>query len=184
MSQDNFDILHKLKAPFPKDQIKQREGPKKNGRAMMFSYVPASALQARLDEVLGPKWNWEIISSSIQTFNKTKAIWENGKKVGEEQSKVDHVIVHGRLTIILPDETKVIRDSFGGCETSYGTAAGDPHKIADSSAFRKACDKLGLAQEVGGEENSNAAANSAPFTNKSFTQPAIASRPSNPFIKS
>jgi hypothetical protein len=167
-------VLTKLKEPFPADQIKSREGPKKNGQPTKFSYVATEHLQTRLEEVLGPQWDWTVISSSLQKVNKVKARWENNRKVGEDSVEVEQVIVHGRLTIHLPSGLIIHRDSFGGCDLNYGTTAGDPHKIADSNAFRKACDKLGLAREVGGEEfssSNSSKASSAPFTNR-FNNPS------------
>ena len=89
----------------------------------------------------------------------------------------------------MPSGETVHRDSFGGCDLNYGTAAGDPHKIADSNAFRKACDKFGLAREVGGEEfNSNAKPVSGftkpqTFSNSNTASTQSQTTSSNPFIK-
>lgn len=185
---NNEEILNKLQAPFPPEQIKSREGPKKNGQPTYFSYVPTEFLQQRLDSVLGLNWTWTVVASTIEKITKTKAIWENRQKVGEELVQTEQVIVHGRLSLQLPDGDLVHRDAFGGCDLNYGTSAGDPHKIADSNAFKKACDKFGLAKEVGGEEFKNSkstARSSSPFTvqAQSNTQKPQQQTNGNPFLK-
>ena len=151
------EILADLKAKFPDDVVKRREGPKKKDHTgkfvtQWFSYVPTDNLSERLDEVLGFNWSWEILDHCISTYTKMVSVedgvWANSgkpkyKRVPKESAMV---AVRGRLKIFLPSGREIVRDAYGGCEMNYGSQAGDSFKIADSNAFKKACIKLGLCR--------------------------------------
>lgn len=149
------EILDALKMDFPEESIKFREGPKKNGKIQWFKYIPTDLLHERLDEVLGLNWTWSVLDNNTITVKKMKKEYPGGYNPGQKNNytmveySVEQVAVLGRLTITLPDGTSVWRDGFGGCDMNYGTQAGDPFKIADSNAFKKACYKFGIGRYLG-----------------------------------
>jgi len=188
---EDLEILGQLKEEFPPEQVKQREGPKKNGQVQWFSYIATDDLHERLDAVLGPNWDWEVMNSNTIAVTKVKDDWKDGKKVGKIEIKQEHVIVLGRLTVSLPSGVKIKRDAFGGCETNYGSQAGDPYKIADSGAFKKACYKLGIGRYLGLEKDDVAPPQSGFGGNRGTSNPQSSSSldnsastaGSNPFLR-
>lgn len=152
----SLDILNKLKEPFPEEIIKYREGPydKIAKQTQYFKYIPSEHLQERLDSILGLGWSWEItkaetvkIIKEVKQYSKEKD--ENGRSsYSMVEKEVEQVIVLGKLTLRLPDDTTSVRDSLGGCDVTYGVQAGDPFKIASSNAFKKACLEFGIGRYI------------------------------------
>ena len=128
-----LNILKKLKEEFPSNKIKSRKGPK-NKR---FSYIPEPLVKERLDSVLPLSWSWAVKEYKLYRSPK------EGYKP-EDNYEVLEVAVLGRLTLDITPEYSVYRDAWGGSDMDKGSQPGDPFKIADSNAFKKAALKFGV----------------------------------------
>lgn len=142
------NLLSRLKAEFPPDQIKQRKGPtKKIGNKFVkttLKYIPTTYVVGRLDDVFPLSWSWEnkdckVYTGTKRVFNNEQHDYESG-----QETQVEHIAVLGRLTIILPNGQSVYRDGWGGSELLKGSQAGDGFKIAASNAFKKAALNFGV----------------------------------------
>lgn len=202
ITKEDLDVLTELKKPFPEEILEKKPGPnKKVGNQWIkqnFFYIPSENLHERLDDVLGLNWSWEIKESMVVdvTKEKSKKEYVNGEMTGTTTKVVDEkqVIVFGRLYATLPGGRVVTRDACGGCDITYGTTVGDPFKIADSNAFRKACMKLGIGRYLAlegkaeiadqkGGYNKSVDNTQSPFTNKQQSNNNSNNNSGNPFLR-
>lgn len=130
-----------LEAPFPPEQIRQREG--KAGQ--ILDYVEGSAVIQRLNEALEGAWSFEIVEYHVH------------QELGE-------VLVLGRLIA-----EGLVKTQFGSSkltlhrETIEPVCLGDDLKAAATDALKKAATLLGVGlylyggqkQENNGEAESN-----------------------------
>lgn len=148
------ELMSELKAPFDKDQERDRPGPKKkvNGSWVQttFKYIPTIYVSERLDDVFPLQWSWEVLASKSYECDKEVNVKDQASgQWGKETKTQNHLAVLGRLSLILPDRSVVFRDAWGGSELDKGTQAADGYKIADSNAFKKAAYKFGVAVYLG-----------------------------------
>ena len=120
------NVYEQLSEPFPPEVERTLN---KSGRNL--TYIPVSEVIARLNRVLGVA-NW-----SSETVD-----------VHRDHLDPDWVIAHVRLTCVIDGQT-VVRDGVGG-QTVKRTKQnaivdlGDEFKGAESDAFKKAAQKLGI----------------------------------------
>ncbi len=127
-----------LEAPFPPEQIRQREGK----RGQVLDYVEGSSVIQRLNEALEGAWSFEIVEYQVH------------KDLGE-------VLVLGKLTV-----EGVTKSQFGSSqltkhrETGELLSLGDDLKAAATDALKKASTLLGIGLYLYGDRNqeSNAVA--------------------------
>ena len=123
MSTINLDVLTR---PFPKDQIRQREG--RHGK--MLDYVEAHAVIARLNEAFAGEWSFRI-----------KTYWKEDEEV----------VVMGVLTAGGQD-----KQQFGSSSLTRARGSGSPVSIGDdlkaaaSEALKKCATAFGVALELYG----------------------------------
>lgn len=110
-----------LIAPFPREQIKQREGP----GGVLLDYVEFGDVGRRLIEATkGVGFSWEVLSISLYVDAKS----------------VTHHRAHGRLTI--PGLGS--RDGIG----THPNYDGESPKVAETDAFKRAAVKFGVALDL------------------------------------
>ena len=146
MSTINLDVLTR---PFPKDQIRQREG--RHGK--MLDYVEAHAVIARLNEAFAGEWSFRI-----------KTYWKEDEEV----------VVMGVLTAGGQD-----KQQFGSSSLTRGRGSGSPVSIGDdlkaaaSDALKKCATAFGVALELYGRGDPGAQEKQAPA---SSPEPGAAER--------
>lgn len=119
------ELFEALAAPFDAGQVKRRAG----GGGRQLEYITSRTAMIRLDEVIGPE-NW-----------------------GDEYYEVCGVLFC-RITITLPDGTKVSKSDAGGFkEMTEKTRTGETikdeentDKTGPSDAFKRAAAKFGVAR--------------------------------------
>lgn len=112
-----------LEAPFPPEQIRQREG--KAGQVL--DYVKGSAVIQRLNEALSGRWSFEVLEHQILLES-------------------NEVLVLGKLTV----DDQGIKTQFGSSkltlhrETKEPVSLGDDLKAAATDALKKCATHLGV----------------------------------------
>ena len=135
MSTINLDVLTK---PFPKDQIRQREG--RHGK--MLDYVETHAVIARLNEAFEGGWSFRI-----------KTYWKEDEEV----------VVMGNLTAGGQD-----KQQFGSSSLTRAKGSGSPVSIGDdlkaaaSDALKKCATAFGVALELYGRGDPGSQGKQAP----------------------
>jgi hypothetical protein len=113
------EIFAALAAPFDSGEVKQRS---EGGRTMR--YITARTARNRLDDVIGPE-NWS--DDPIPYMDGTGSFL-------------------CKLTITLPDGTKVTKSGVGGGKARGNQAGPSPPKDSESDAFKRAAEKFGIAR--------------------------------------
>lgn len=139
MVEADIDILNALTQKFDPSLLKERNG---------FTYIPEPLVRDRLTAVLGFDWDWVILKHELVPFNQEN---KNLTYYTKERDPREHlqVIVHGSLTIKLPNGQVARRDAFGGSALISGSMAGDAFKAASSNAFKKAAYLFGIGAYLG-----------------------------------
>jgi hypothetical protein len=120
-------IMQALYAPFPEEMEKVM-----TLSGVNLKFIPVSEVTNRLIKVLGRKWSREVIECKRDPID------------------TDWVIAHVRITLHFTDGTDaVIRDGIDGAKimrTKQGQIVnlGDAYKSAESNAFKKAAQSLGV----------------------------------------
>jgi hypothetical protein len=124
--------ISELAEQFPQDQVKQRRG----NFGQQLSYLEASTVVQRLNEVLEGDWSFNVVESIVE---------------------VDEVVIRGRLTI-----GDTVREQFGGSKIKRNKdsgeiiSLGDDLKSAASDALKKCASLVGVALNLHqGHQNNN-----------------------------
>ncbi len=124
--------ISELAEQFSQDQIKQRRG----NFGQQLSYLEASTVIQRLNEVLEGDWSFNVVESIIE---------------------VDEVIVRGRLTI-----GDTVREQYGGSKVKRNKdsgetiSLGDDLKSAASDALKKCASLASIGLNLSqGHQNNN-----------------------------
>jgi hypothetical protein len=147
------EAVNILSRPTPRDQIKQREGGKKDGKPIMLDYVEGSYVIRVLNHAFGNHWSWkpihfELIPSQPKVVTK---VWDNSKRKMvdllepryEQQPPVAHVV--GELTI--PGFGS--RTGFGSKTVIGGASEQESmYKAASTDALKKAATLFGIALDL------------------------------------
>ena len=144
MDEEQKTILEQLRANFPDEVIKYRKIPGKGNNQL--AYIPVNYIIKRLNDVLGLKWNWEIISveTGIDYKRQFLGFDKETRKPMHEQQEIPAIKVVGCLSIVLPDGLIIRRHGIGGASYEQGGAIGDREKIASSNALKRAAWKYGI----------------------------------------
>lgn len=124
-------IMHMLQKT-PGQHVHQREG--RGG--MKFDYVTGVYVKKVLNYVFGWNWNFEIVSEEVHG---------------------DQIVVRGRLTVMGPNDQKVIKEQYGGAEikrlkdSRKPMDIGNDFKSAATDALKKCASELGFASDVYGK---------------------------------
>lgn len=127
--------LHELNKATPKAVIAQTEL-----RGGKFDYIPHSYFTRRLNHIFRHRWTFEIVE--IKIFEQWK-----------------HVMVHGRLKVMLGNGIVITKDQVGGANIkcyAKGDKAGNPMDVSDdvkaaaSEAKKKCASELGIGEDVYG----------------------------------
>lgn len=132
--EENQNVIAALEAPFPPEEIRQREG----GFGKMLDFIHWTAAVRRLNKAVGSdSWDFEVSDLRL----------------------ADGVaICKGRLTIRFPDGTTATKEQYGGNAVNQGMKPDDAAKGAGSDALKKCASLFGIAlnlseNEQGGQPN-------------------------------
>ncbi len=119
----------------PAKYIKERSG--RGGRS--FKYVTGAYIQARLNEIFGWAWSFEVKESGFSPSKKS-------------------VYVLGRLTVVNPltNQIMVAKEQFGSSEIKVSNGSeldfADDMKSAATDALKKCASLLGIAADIYADE--------------------------------
>ncbi len=137
LKQDSYpELLKKLRAPTPKENIFQRPG---GGGTL--DYVSLQYVMNRLDEVFTP-FGWQFESEVVETL---------------DPAVTGHVVVQGSLTVQGPDGRAVTRMNFGGSQVKISRSTnkcmdlGNDVKSATADALKKCASMFGIASDIYGQ---------------------------------
>lgn len=132
----------RLTKPFPAEMLRSVQ---KGGTNL--TYVPIAEVIARLNDVLGNGWSYEVLDR-----------WATGEKETDTGTYPLMCMAHVRLTMTVNDATAT-RDGIGGQAVKFlkdGTAPvdlGDEWKGAVSDALKKAAQHFGVGLELARKED-------------------------------
>lgn len=152
MNSDNGDIdLGALGEAFDDDLYKTREG----GYGKDITYVPATHYKDRLNEALGHKWSFLIISEEIveePSFQR----YNQDEKEYEWLDGTPYVKVLGML--IVPG--LAVHMSYG-VKKIQGNTESDAVKAAVTDALKKCCENLGIKVDYDDEHEESSGSGSS-----------------------
>jgi hypothetical protein len=118
MSELTKDIVNKLSAPFPENELRVRVGAtsENTGKALAIPYIDARCVMDRLDDVVGPA-NWSYEYQWIITAS-------------------GHIAADGKLTVM----------GVTRCDCGEADAEGEPYKAAVSDTLKRCAVGFGIGR--------------------------------------